>query len=105
MDKQDKKILMASSLIESEFNFEVLEKVMKIDVLDILDRIDKLIDYDLIEEKEGTDEEIYTFTHLHTRSVLLDNMGKSRKRVYHQKIGSVIENYYSSEIKDHRDFR
>ena len=101
LDKDEKKILMASSLIGSDFNFEVLERVMKIDVLDLLDGIDKLIDYDLIEEKEGTDEEIYTFTHLHTRSVLLENMGKSRKRVYHQKIGVVIENFYSNELEEH----
>lgn len=101
LDKTEKKILMVSSLVGSDFNFEVLERVMKIDVLDLLDGIDKLIDYDLIEEKEGTDEEIYTFTHLQTRSVLIDSMGKSRKRVYHQKIGSIIENFYSNEIEDH----
>lgn len=101
LGKEEKKILMVSSLIGSDFNFEVLERVMKIDVLDLLDGIDNLIDYDLIEEKEVTEEEIYTFTHLHTRSVLLDNMGKSRKRVYHQKIGSVIENFYSNKIEEH----
>ncbi len=101
LEKDKRKILMASSLIGSDFNFEVLERVMKIDVLDLLDGIDRLIDYDLIEEKQDTGEEIYTFTHLQTRSVLLDNMGKSRKRVYHRKIGSVIENFYSNELEKH----
>ncbi|MFP4608051.1 MAG: tetratricopeptide repeat protein [Candidatus Aenigmatarchaeota archaeon] len=102
LDKEEKKVLMFASLLGTEFNFQILEKVMDMDVIELLDVIDSLKDQGLIEEVEGAEEEeLYRFHHLQTRTVLYDEMGRSRKRVSHRKIGQILEDFYEGELEEH----
>jgi len=101
LGRDEKKVLYFAALIGNEFNFEILEEVTNIDVISLLDIIDELIDQGIIEEVEGSDEEIYRFDHLQTRTALREDMAKSRKRVSHQRIGNAIEEFYEDEIEDH----
>lgn len=101
LNKDERKVLMYASLLGTEFNFEVLERVMNIDVIELLDIIDSLVEQGIINEVTDSDEELYKFNHLQTRTTIYENMGKSRKRVSHRQVSNVIENMYSDEIEDH----
>ena len=101
LGRDEKKVLYFAALLGNEFNFEILEEVTNMDVISLLDIIDELMDQGIIEEVGGTDEEIYRFDHLQTRTALREDMAKSRKRVSHQRIGNAIEKFYEDEIEDH----
>ncbi len=101
LNKDERKVLMYASLLGTEFNFEVLERVMNMDVIELLDIIDSLVEQGIINEVTDSDEELYKFNHLQTRTTIYENMGKSRKRVSHRQVSKVIEDMYSDEIEDH----
>ncbi len=100
LNKEEKKILMFASLIGSEFNFQLLEKVIDMDVIELLDIIDNLVEKGLIEEDQGEDE-LYRFHHLQTRTTLYEEMGSSRKRVSHKMMGEALEEFYSDNLEEH----
>ncbi len=101
LDKDEKKVLMYASLLGTEFNFEILEEVINMDVIELLDIVDSLVDQGIIQEVEGTDDEIYRFHHVQTRTTIYENMAKSRKRVLHQQIGKVMEDIFSDQLEEH----
>jgi len=101
LGRDEKNLLYFAALLGNEFNFELLDEVTNMDVIDLLDIIDELMEQGLIEEVEGTEDEIYRFDHLQTRTALREDMAKSRKRVSHQKIGKAIEKFYEDELEDH----
>ncbi len=101
LDKDEKKVLNFASLIGAEFNFQILEEVIDMDVIELLDIIDDLEEQGMIEEVEDKDEELYQFHHLQTRTTLYEDMGSSRKRVSHKMIGEALEDFYSENIEDH----
>jgi len=101
LSKDQKRVLMYASIIGTDFDFEVLEHAMNMDVVELLDIVDELENIGIIHEKEGTDREIYRFNHLQLRMTLYEDMGKSRKRVLQGKIGESIEGIYSDNLEDH----
>lgn len=101
LSKNEKNILMYASVIGTEFDFEILERSMDIDVIELLDIIEGLQSKGLIKEKEDADEEIYRFNHLQIRTTLYGNMGKSRKRVLNKKIGEAIEDFYQDNLEEY----
>lgn len=101
LDDMEKKVLMYASVIGTEFNFELLEKAIDMDVLKLLDTCEDLEDHDIISEKKDTDEEIYRFNHLQLRMTIYDNMGKTRKRILNKQIGEAIEEFYEDDLEEH----
>ncbi len=101
LSNDGKKVLMYASVIGTEFDFEVLENSIKMDVIELLDIMDDLDAHGLIHEKEGEGEEIYRFGHIQTRAAIYDNMGRSRKRVLHLQIANTIEEVYSDRIEEY----
>ncbi len=100
LSKDEKNLLMYAAMIGTEFDFEILEYAVNMDVIEMLDIIDELVEHGLIHEKKG-EEEVFRFGHIQIRTIIYDNMGKSRKRVLHKKIGDAIEHIYSSRLDDH----
>ncbi len=101
LEKDEKKVLKFASFLGTKFNFQLLEKVLEMDVTHLLDVIDSLKEQGLIEELEETEEELYRFHHLQTRTVLYEEMGPSRKRVSHRRIGHILEEFYKDELAEH----
>lgn len=101
LDRDEKKVLMFASLIGTEFDFRILEEVMDIDVIELLDIIDSLKEQGIIDEVEDVDEEIYRFHHMQTRTILYEEMSRSRKRVSHRRIGEILEDFYEDELEEH----
>ncbi|MFO7991283.1 MAG: tetratricopeptide repeat protein [Thermoplasmata archaeon] len=101
LSSNEKKVLMYASTIGTEFNFEVLEEAMHMDVIELLDIIDDLISRGLIQEKDGAEQEIYRFNHVQLKISIYDDMGRSRKRVLHKHVGDAIENIHKSNLEKH----
>ncbi len=102
LDKQEKKVLMFASLLGTTFNFPLLEKGVDMNVIELLDVIDSLKDQGLIEEVEDAEEEeMYRFHHLQTRTVLYEEIGRSRKRISNKKIGEILEELYEGKLQEH----
>ncbi|MFO7792250.1 MAG: tetratricopeptide repeat protein [Candidatus Saliniplasma sp.] len=101
LDDMEKKVLMYASVIGTEFNFEVLENAIDMDVLKLLDTCEDLENHDIISEKKDTDKEIYRFNHLQLRMTIYGNMGKTRKRILNKQIGDAIEEFYEDELEEH----
>jgi len=99
LDEREKKVLMYASVIGTEFNFEILEESIDIDVLELLDICDELVNHGIISEKMDTDEEIYRFNHLQLRLTIYENMGKTRKRILNKQIGETIEKIYKDNLE------
>ncbi len=101
LNKDEKKVLMFASLIGTEFDFRILEEVVDMDVITLLDVIDSLKEQGIIDEVEDVDEEIYKFHHMQTRTILYEDMSRSRKRVSHRRIGEILEDFYEDELEEH----
>lgn len=101
LDRDQKKVIYFGALIGNEFDFELLEKVVNVDVVALLDIIEDLVEQGIIKEVEHSENELYRFNHSQTRTALIEEMGRSRKRVSHSKIGEALEEFYSDELEDH----
>ncbi len=96
LDNLEKKVLMYASVIGTEFNFQVLEKAIDMDVLKLLDICEELENHGIISEKTSTSEEVYRFNHLQLRLTMYENMGRTRKRILNKQVGEAIEDFYDS---------
>ncbi len=101
LSTEEKKVMMYASIIGAEFNFEVLEHSIDMDVIELLDIIDDLKAKGLIQEEDRSEEEVYRFTHVQMRAVIYENMGKSRRRVLHQLVGNAVEEVYQDKPEEH----
>ncbi len=101
LSKDEKKVLMYASVIGTEFDFEVLEESINIDVIELLDIMDDLESHGLIHEKEDDEGEVYRFGHIQTRAAIYDNMGRSRRRVLHLQIARALEEIYEDRIEEY----
>ncbi|MFP3872201.1 MAG: tetratricopeptide repeat protein [Candidatus Aenigmatarchaeota archaeon] len=102
LEKDEKKVLMYASLLGTEFDFQILERVVDMDVIELLDVVDSLETRGLIEEVERPGQkEVYRFHHTQTKTIINEDMGKSRKRVSHKKIGEILEDFYENELERH----
>lgn len=101
LERDEKKVLYFAALIGDEFDFELLERVVDMDVISLLDIIDELRDQGIVEEVEDSERELYRFDHLQTRTALREEMGRSRKRVTHKLLGTAMEDLYEDEINNY----
>ncbi len=101
LTSNEKKVLMYASVIGTEFNFEVLEEAMHMDVIELLDIIDDLISRGLIKEKKEAEQELYRFNHVQLKISIYDDMGRSRKRVLHKHVGDAIVDIYKNKLEKH----
>ncbi len=101
LSKSEKNVLMFASVIGTKFDFEVLEISMDMDVMELLDIVDNMRALGLIQEIEDDENEIYRFGHIQTRKTIYENIGKSRKRVLHDRVGKAIEKVYKGKLEEH----
>jgi len=102
LDNEEKNVLRFASLLGTEFDFDILEKTVKIDTLELADILENLENRCLIEEVDDkTGEVLYRFHHSQTRKVIERDMSQSRKKIFYKIIGEALEESQKSEIKDY----
>jgi len=101
LDRPHKTVLSAAAVMGDEFDFEVIEKTLDMDIFELLDILDQLIDRGFITEVSEADKELYRFNHIQTRSIIYRQMGKTRRRVLHRNIARSMDEVYSKDPDEH----
>ena len=96
-----KELLQIGSVIEREFDHELLRKVSGLTEADLLSNLSVLKDAELLYERGIYPESSYTFKHALTREVVYDSILSKRRKKLHEEIGNSIEELYEGSLDDY----
>jgi len=93
--------LQTGSVIEREFSFELIKKVMDQVENDLLSNLSVLKDSELIYERGIYPDATYIFRHAIAREVVYDSILSTRKKSIHNTTGNAIEKLYPDKIEEY----
>ncbi|UCF85588.1 MAG: AAA family ATPase, partial [Desulfobacteraceae bacterium] len=96
-----KELLQIGSVIEREFNHELVKQVSHISEKELLSRLSTLKDSELLFERGIYPESTYIFKHALTQEVVYGSILKSTKKKLHNQIGQAIEELYKDNLHEH----
>jgi class 3 adenylate cyclase/tetratricopeptide (TPR) repeat protein/ribosomal protein L40E len=111
LPEKAKEVLQRGSVIEREFSYDLLQRVVEMPEQELLSYLSVLKDFELLYERGIYPESTYIFKHALTREVVYDSILTKRKKGLHEKIAKAIEAIYSerleefSEILAHHSFQ
>ena len=95
-----KELLQTGSVVEREFNYELIKVVTKLPEIELKIRLSTLRDSELIYERGIIPESTYIFKHALTRAVVYESILLKKKKFIHNEIGNAIENLYRDNINE-----
>jgi class 3 adenylate cyclase len=95
-----KDVLQTGSVIEREFPYALLERVMALPERELLSSLSALKDAELLYERGVFPESAYIFKHALTREVVYDSILSSKKKQLHRAVGEAIEALYPDALHD-----
>jgi class 3 adenylate cyclase/tetratricopeptide (TPR) repeat protein/ribosomal protein L40E len=93
-----KEVLQKGSVIEREFNYELIKQVTGLPEKELLSRLSALKDSELLYERGIYPHSSYIFKHALTQEVVYDSILTKRKKQLHEDIGNAIEKLYKDTI-------
>ncbi|UCF83745.1 MAG: alpha/beta fold hydrolase [Desulfobacteraceae bacterium] len=96
-----KEVLQIGSVIEREFNFELLKKVSDLSERELLIQLSVLKDAELLYERGIYPENAFIFKHAMTHDVAYNSLLSSKRKAIHAKVGKVIEGLYSTRLAEY----
>jgi tetratricopeptide (TPR) repeat protein len=100
LDEGTKAILRYASVIGNQFTFETLHLTSGINEESLIDSIDALIAANMIHENIQSRSESYKFDHTQIREVIYNSMSRSRRRLMHKRIGTVLEDLNKNKLEE-----
>jgi len=101
LPKGSKGVLQTGSVIEREFRYQLLKKVMDNSEKELLSQLSSLKETELIYERGIYPQSTYIFKHALTRDVIYSSILLKKKKILHQKVGQAIEELYQDNISEH----
>ena len=101
LPERGKEVLQAGSVIEREFGYELIKRVMGLPEQELLSTLSVLKDSELLYERGIYPQSTYIFKHTLTREVVQDSMLTKRKKKLHEEIGIAIEGLYKDNLGEH----
>ncbi len=101
LPEEAREVLQTGSVIEREFSFSLLKKVMSRSENELLSSLSVLIDSELIYERALYPYTTYIFKHAIARDVVYDSILNKKKINMHHLIGAAIEDIYRLKIDEH----
>jgi tetratricopeptide (TPR) repeat protein len=95
-----KEVLQTGSVIEREFTYELIKRVLGLPEQELLSHLSVLKDSELLYERGIYPESTYIFKHALTREVVLDSILTRKRRNLHEGIGNAIEELYADRIEE-----
>ena len=96
-----KEVIQTASVIEREFSYELIKRVMSISEQELLSHLSTLKDSELIYERGIYPQSTYVFKHALTREVVYDSILTKRRKILHEKIGNSIEDLFKENIDEY----
>ena len=96
-----KEVLQAGSVIEREFDFQLIKQVVGLPEPDLLAYLSLLKDSELLYERGIYPQSNYIFKHALTREVVYDSILTDRKKMLHEKIGEALETLYKDQLGEY----
>ena len=96
-----KETLQVASVIEREFSYELLSRVMGSSERLLQAHLSALSDAELLYERGFYPRTSYIFKHTLTRDVVYDSILIKRRKQLHKKIGEAIEELYTENISEY----
>jgi len=100
MPEGAKDVLQTGSVIEREFNYELLKRLTDILDQELLSHLSVLKDSELIYERGIYPQSSYIFKHALTQEVVYGSILKKRRNKLHNLIGLSIEALYAKNLKE-----
>jgi len=95
-----KEVLQTGSIIEREFNYELIKQVTGLPEQELLSHLSALKDCELLYERGIYPQSTYIFKHALTQGVVYESILTKRKKKLHEKIGRAIEELYKDNIDE-----
>jgi class 3 adenylate cyclase/tetratricopeptide (TPR) repeat protein len=100
LPERAKEVLQAGSVIEREFGYELIKRIVGLPEQELLSHLSVLKDSELLYERGIYPQSTYIFKHTLTREVVYDSIIAKRKKKLHEKIGNAAEELYKDNLSD-----
>jgi class 3 adenylate cyclase/tetratricopeptide (TPR) repeat protein len=95
-----KEVLQTGSVIEREFSYQLINRVIGLPEKELLSHLSVLKDSELLYERGIYPQSNYIFKHALTREVVYDSILAKRKKKFHEEIGNAIEGLYKDNLSE-----
>jgi class 3 adenylate cyclase/tetratricopeptide (TPR) repeat protein len=96
-----KAVLQTGSVIEREFSYGLIKRVMGMPEQELLFHLSALKDSELLYERGIYPQSTYIFKHALTREVVYDSILKNTRRRLHNEIGGAIEEIHKDKLEEY----
>ncbi len=94
-----KEVLQIGSVIEREFDYKLINRVMAVSEQELVTRLSLLLDAELLYERGVPPSSTYIFGHAFTREVLYESIISTRRKELHGQIAEATEQLYDNTIE------
>jgi len=95
-----KEVLQAGSVIEREFSYELIRRILDLSEQDLLSHLSALKDMELLYERGIYPESTFIFKHALSQEVVYDSLLVKRRKVLHGLVGNAIEELSKDRIEE-----
>jgi len=95
-----KEVLQTGSVIEREFGYGLIKRVIDLSQEELLSHLSVLKDSELIYERGIYPQSSYIFKHALTQDVVYDSILTRRRKEIHGWVGEAIENLYTERLEE-----
>jgi class 3 adenylate cyclase/tetratricopeptide (TPR) repeat protein len=96
-----KEVLQTGAVVEREFSYELIKRVMGLQEQELLSRLSGLKDAELLFERGIYPQSTYIFKHALTQEVAYESLLKQRRREIHGRIAIAVEEVYADRPEEH----
>jgi class 3 adenylate cyclase len=100
LPEEAKEVLQRGSVIEREFSYKLIKRVVDLPDEELLSFLSVLKDSELLYERGIYPESNFIFKHALTREVVYDSILTRRKKKLHDEIGAAIEEIYTDRLEE-----
>jgi class 3 adenylate cyclase/tetratricopeptide (TPR) repeat protein len=101
LPERAKEVLQTGSVIEREFSYPLINRIMGLPEKELLSHLSVLKDSELLYERGIYPQSNYIFKHALTREVVYDSILSKRKTKLHEEIGNAIEELNKDSLSEH----
>ena len=101
LPERAKEVLQTGSVIEREFSYPLINRIMGLPEKELLSHLSVLKDSELLYERGIYPQSNYIFKNALTREVVYDSILSKRKTKLHEEIGNAIEELNKDSLSEH----